>query len=136
MLFKSILKWLGPWLLKQLESVLDPEAAARAKALDEKIIAIEKKEAEAEELQRQADIKYREAEEYRKQRDAEIAQANIAIAKDEEELRASEGRRQVLAQQRKEIEDAITKDKAAIDARSDDERFGGALPGSKPTPHT
>lgn len=131
-MFKALLKLLGPWLLKQLEPVLDPEASARAKALGEKFAAIDRRNAEADRLRQAADVVYAAAEEYRRERDAIIAEANVQLAKDELTLRESQARRTEIANQRKGIEDEIARDKAAIATRSDDERFGGRLPGSKP----
>lgn len=126
----SLLKWLGPWLLKQLIPVLDPDAAERAKALDAKIAAIEEREREAAELQRKSDEVYAQSQKFfqeSEQRRLELQRKHGEILAEigelEEAVKASEARR-------KEIRSESEQAKTAIDNASDADILGGALPGS------
>jgi hypothetical protein len=130
-----LLKLLGPWLLRRLVPILDPDAAARAEASLDQIEGARQKEQEAEELQRQADLSFAAAEEYRKSRDAVILEADKRLAEDEQKLIDIETQRNVLRAQREEIENGLAKDKAAIADRSDNDRFRGNLPGSSSQTH-
>ena len=131
-MFQRLLKWLGPWLLKQLVPVLDPDAAERAKALDAKITALEEREREAAVLQQKSDEAYAASlaqYEASQQRRAELQTQHEEllrqIAADEEAIRQSDARREEI---RHEAEQA----KLAIDNATDDDILSGALPGAKP----
>ena len=130
-MLKNLLKWLGPWLLKQLIPVLDPDAAERAKALDAKIAAIEGRERDAQELQRKSDAAYavsqrmfNESEARRQDLNRQRLAIEAEIEADEEKLRLSQTRRA-------EIKDELQKTISTIDNTSDADILSGSLASSR-----
>jgi len=129
-MLQTLLKWLGPWLLKQLIPVLDPDAAERAKALDAKIAAIEERERDAAELQRKSDEVYAQSQklfQQSEQRRIELQRQHGEVLKQidalESDIRASEARREEIRHEAQQAKDAI-------DRTSDADILSGRLPGS------
>jgi uncharacterized coiled-coil protein SlyX len=82
----ALLKWAGPWLLRKLAAILDPEDAAKAQGLIDRGKQLDA--AHAQMNQAEADLQKRLAESEKRQADwqARIDEINQAITKDESDL--------------------------------------------------
>lgn len=106
----TLLKLLGPWLLKQLARVLDPGGAARAQALLDRGRALDAQEADAAAKEKLSQAAYRASVERCAVWDQKLAESHLIELADEQSLKDSRERI-------KRIADDLAKNKADL-ARS------------------
>lgn len=117
-MLNSILRLLGPWLLKRLAVILDPESAARAKELQGRIAQADIEVAAA--VERERGLEAQRAQSIKRQ-----AELDAEIAAMDRQARDSLQRLAESREREKAIDGETKKLNAAVDARSDNERFNG-----------